>query len=167
MTIPAGGARKSFVLFSLGTKRFALPAEGVVELVGTSFLHTFQHSDPLLLGVLLKRGRVVPVWDVARLLTGQSVADRKFHLIARHRIGENLEWTALPVDAGCEIIPDLEPFPASAEHPAYVCALLLLLEEFVEVLDLERLAASMPGIPGPASAGPAIGEQMQDAEVSA
>ena len=151
MTPTAIGARKSFVLFPLGAKRFAVPADNVVELVGASFLHTFQHSDPLLLGVLVRRGRVIPVLDVARMLAGESVAERKFHLITKQHVGQTAGWTALPVQGECEIIADLETFPASAEHPPHVGSLLLLLEEVVEVLDLERLAASLSAVPSDAA----------------
>lgn len=162
MRLDSNPTEKSFVLFALGSKRFALPAESVAELVGPCDLHVFRHTSPLLLGVLVHRGRIVPVWDVARLLSGASILLRRFHLIARQPFGDSREWIALPVTGDCEIMAGLEPFPASSEHPPYVAGLLILVEEMVEILDLEKLAAAMPGTaPEPSEAA----EQPASAEV--
>ena len=160
MTLDPKIPQKSFVLFALGKKRFALPAEGVAELVGSSHLHAFRHTNPLLLGVLLRRGRIVPVWDVTRILGGASVFARKFYLIAKQCFGNTTEWTALPVTGQCEIIAGLEPFPPGDEHPPYVTGLLLIVEEVVEIIDLEKLAEAMH-VPAPAA------EQLSVAEVRA
>ena len=157
MTLESTAVQKSFVLFTLGKKRFALPAESVAELVGANHLHVFRHTNPLLLGVLVRRGRIVPVWDVTRLLSGASLPTRKFHLIAKQRFGDATEWTALPVTGQCEIVAGLEPFPPSAEHPPWVAGLLLLVEEVVELLDLEKLAGAME-VPAPGAAPLSLAE---------
>lgn len=157
MTLQSNAAQKSFVLFTLGRKRFALAAGSVVELVGSSHLHMFRHTNPLLLGVLVRRGRIIPVWDVTRLLQGATQASRKFHLIARQNFGGAAEWTALPVTGQCEIIAGLEPFPPSAGHPPWVAALLLLVEEVVEILDLDQLASAMES-PAPGAAPMSLAE---------
>jgi chemotaxis signal transduction protein len=157
MTLGPTAGQKSFVLFALGKRRFALPAGSVAELVGSSHLHKFRHSNPLLLGVLLRRGRIVPVWDVTRILGGANASTRKFYLIAKQRFGPTTEWTALPVTGQCEILAGLEPFPSSDEHPPYVDGLLILVEEVVEVLDLEKLAAAMY-VPAPAADSTSVAE---------
>ena len=136
--------QKSFVLFALGRKRFALPTESVVELVGACQMHHFRHSNPIIQGVLLRRGRIVPVWDVARLLGGTTIASRRFHLIAKRKFGDAMEWTAIPVTGECEIVGGLEPFPPSNEHPAWVSGLLILVEDVVELLDLSKLDQADP-----------------------
>jgi chemotaxis signal transduction protein len=144
MILDTNADQKSFILFTLGKKRFALPAESVVELVGPCPIHVFRHSDPMIQGVLIRRGRIVPVWDVARLLCGATIASRRFHLIAKRQFGEATEWTAIPVSGECEIIGGLEPFPPSNEHPAWVSGLLLLVEDVVEMLDLSKLDQADP-----------------------
>jgi len=120
--------------------------------VGANHLHVFRHTNPLVLGVLVRRGRIVPVWDVTRVLCGASLSTRKVHLIAKQRFGDVTEWTALPVTGQCEILSGLEPFPPSAEHPPWITGVLLLVEEVVELLDLDELAGAMDmAMPGAGS----------------
>ena len=132
---------KSFVLFPLGEKRFALPAEAVTELARPDRLQTFPHTTPLLAGVLVRRGRVVPVCDVAPVLVGPQTPARKFYLIANRSFGAVRERTAIPVTGECELT-NAEMLSPTGKLPPYVCGLLSLQDEIVEVLDLERLAAT-------------------------
>lgn len=134
---------KSFILLTLGRKRFALPAEDVVELIGPHRAHRFPHTTPLLTGVLLRRGRVVPVCDVAKVLLGPEVPVREYYLIAKRQFGAVSEWAALPVTGECGLISGV-PFPSTEEHPSYVSGLLLVGEEVVEVLDLKKVAPTQP-----------------------
>ena len=132
---------KSFVLFPLGEKRFALPADAVTELARPDRLQTFPHTTPLLAGVLVRRGRVVPVCDVAPVLVGPHAPARKFYLIANRSFGSVRERTAIPVTGECELTSS-ELLPPTGKLPHYVSGLLSLKDEIVEVLDLERLAAT-------------------------
>jgi chemotaxis signal transduction protein len=132
---------KSFVLFPLGEKRFALPAETVTELARPDRLQTFPHTTPLVAGVLFRRGRVVPVYDVAPVLVGPQAPARKFYLIANRNFGTVKERTAIPVTGECTLA-NAEMLPPTGKLPSYVCGLLSLQDEIVEVLDLERLAAT-------------------------
>src|SRR5512146_503258 len=92
----------SYVLFPVGKKRFALPAAVVTELAQPDHLHKFPHTTPLLAGVLVRRNRIVPVFDVAEVLIGPGAPARKFYLIARTS-GQPAEWTAIPVTGECEL----------------------------------------------------------------
>ena len=135
-------AQAVFVLFALGTKRFALPAEIVTELAQLDRVHGFPHTTPLLTGVLLRRGRIVPVCDVAIVLIGAGGPVRRFYLIAEcGPAGDVMEWVALPVNGECELCQALMVPPAGA-LPHYVKGLLSLPEEIVEVLDLEQLIST-------------------------
>src|SRR5262249_62416986 len=90
---------KAYVLFPLGEKRFALPAETVTELARPDSLQTFPHRTPLLTGVLVRRGRVVPVCDVAQVLVGPAAPPappRKFYLIANCTLETRRGRTAAP-----------------------------------------------------------------------
>lgn len=129
----------SFVLFPLGKKRFALPAERVTELARPDRLQNFPHTTGLLVGVLVRRGRIVPVCDIAQTLIGPEGPTRKFYLIATRKFGLYSEWTAIPVTGECELT-STEMLPPTGKLPGYVCGLLSLKDDIVEVLDLEKIA---------------------------
>src|SRR5215472_14008346 len=133
--------QKSFVLFPLGRKRFALPAEKVTELAKPDRLQTFPHRTPLLAGVLVRRGRIVPVCDVAHALVGPDAPPRKFYLIANRQFESRNEWTAIPVTGECELT-SIQPQRPTGKLPAYVTGVLSLDNEIVEILALEELIAT-------------------------
>ncbi len=129
---------RSYVLFPLGEKRFALPAEVVAELARPDNLQTFPHCTPLLAGVLVRRGRIVPVCDVAQVLLGPDAPPRKFYLIAQLQVEGQEEWTAIPVTGECELAT-LAPVQAKGAQPAYVTGMLEAGNEEITVVDLEKL----------------------------
>ena len=129
----------SFVLFPLGVRNFALAAEVVVELARPGRVHIFPHTTPELGGVLVRRGMVLPVWDVAPALLGCAAPGPKFYLIARRRFDGREEWTAIPVDGECRMV-QADAQPCLGMRPAYVRGVVLCGEESVDVIDLERLA---------------------------
>lgn len=131
------GARQ-FVLFPLGKKRFALEAELVAELARPDRLQTFPHTTPIVTGVLVRRGHVIPVYDITELLVGRNAPARKFYLIIKRRIGQSIEWTALPVTGECELSAAVMLQP-TGRLPGHVAGLLSLQDEIVEVIDLERI----------------------------
>jgi chemotaxis signal transduction protein len=128
----------SYVLFPMGEKRFALPAEIVKELARPDNPQTFPHCTPLLTGVLVRRGRIVPVWDVAQLLVGPKAPPRRFYLIASRKVDAQPEWTAIPVTGECELA-NLDALPTEEGQPAYVSGLLVADQEYVAIVDLEKL----------------------------
>ena len=128
----------SFVLFPLGDKRFALPADKVTELAKPDRLQTFPHRTPLLAGVLTRRGRIIPVCDVAQVLVGPDTPPRKFYLIANRQFESRQEWTAIPVTGECELASS-ELLDPAGRQPGYVSGLLSLNDEMVQVLDLQKL----------------------------
>jgi len=130
----------SFVLFPLGERRFALPAEIVTELARPGRLQSFPHRTPLMLGVLARRGRIVPVFDIARLLVGPDAPSGRFYLIANRQFESGRESTAIPVTGECALVTCVPDGPAS-DSPEYVSGVLSLDGENVEVVDLERLIA--------------------------
>ena len=130
-----------YVLFPLGTKRFALPAEQVTELAQPDVLQTFPHSTQLLAGVLVRRGRIVPVLDVAQVLIGPDAPARKFYLIATRQCAGGNEWTAVPVTGECEL-KKWEMIAPQMSLPKYVLGILALPDETIEVIDLNKLATT-------------------------
>ena len=132
---------EKFVLFPLGNRRFALRAEVVTELAKPDELQAFPHTTPLLTGVLVRRGRIIPVLDVAQVLIGPDAPARKFYLIASRKFARDAEWTAVPVSGECELL-SAELGPPTGRLPRYVSGLLSLDGEIVEVIELEKLAAA-------------------------
>jgi chemotaxis signal transduction protein len=128
----------SYVLFPMGQKRFALPAEIVKELARPDHPQTFPHRTRLLTGVLVRRGKIVPVWDVAQLLVGAEAPPRKFYLIANRKVDSHMEWTAIPVTGECELA-NLELAGSEGGQPAYISGVLAAGEERVAIVDLEKL----------------------------
>jgi chemotaxis signal transduction protein len=131
----------SFVLFPIGTKRFALPAATVTELARPDREQTFPHASKLLTGVLVRRGHIIPVCDIAPVLVGPNAPPRRFFLIATRKFSDTSEWTAIPVSGECEL-STTELLPPAGKLPRHVIGLLSLENEIVEVIDLERLMAS-------------------------
>jgi chemotaxis signal transduction protein len=136
----SSGGEKSFVFFPLGAKRFAFHAEDVTELAKPDRLQVFPHRTGLLAGVLVRRGRVVPVLDVAQVRVGPDAPARKFYLIVNRQFGTRQEWTAIPVTGECELI-SAEPVAPSSEMPHYVTGLLTVNNEIVEVVSLKKLVS--------------------------
>ena len=134
----SAAATGSFVLFPLGKKRFALPATRVTELARMDQVHEFPSTTPLVNGVLLRRGEVIPVCDVAEVLVGRDAPPRKFYLIAKRKFERAEERAAIPVTGDCELA-NTELLPRTGELAHYVNGLLSLPDEIVEVIDFEKL----------------------------
>jgi chemotaxis signal transduction protein len=128
----------AYVLFPMGDKRFAFPAALVEELARPDHLQTFPHRTPLLVGVLVRRGKIIPVLDVAQLLVGPQAPPRKFYLITKRKIESHQEWTAIPVTGECELA-SLSGTAAPAGSPAYVTGMLKAGQESIEIVNLEKL----------------------------
>jgi chemotaxis signal transduction protein len=132
---------QSFVLFPLGERRFALPTGDVLELSRPGRVQEFPHTTPGLDGVLVRRGRILPVWDVARTLLGSNALVYKLYLLAWRKFDAARECTAIQVSGECQLVHG-EMQPPSDQQPAYVRGSLWVEAESVQVLDLEMLAAA-------------------------
>ena len=141
MTAADSAGRNSFVLLHVGGKRVALPAGIVGELAPPVRLHTFPHTSPLVAGVIVRRGRIVPVYDAGLVLGGKISSAQRFYLIARRQLGKTIEWSAIPVNGECELANG-EMQPPGPERPAYVAGTLAVGQESLDVLNLEALVAA-------------------------
>ncbi len=133
---------RSCVLLRLGERRFALAADQVAELVPPSRIYRFPHGTPDLDGVILRRGRVVPVCDLAEKLVGKRLGSRRFYLIANRQQGGAKESVAVPVSGECELI-QADVTEASAGDSPHVAGWLSHGGEVIEMLNLQALT---PGI---------------------
>jgi chemotaxis signal transduction protein len=129
---------RSCVLLRLGERTFALGADQVAELVAPSRIFRFPHCTLELDGVILRRGKVVPVCDLAEKLTGKRLNSRRFYLVAQRQQTTGRETVAIPVSGECELIrADL--IPAAPSDSPHVAAWLSHNGEVVEVLNLAAL----------------------------
>jgi len=142
-------ARKSWVLLHVGNRRFALPAESVMELAPPVRLHNFPHTSKLIAGVIVRRGRIVPVYDVAPVLCGRESSVHRFYLIAERAFGSASEASAIPVNGECELATG-EMQPPQENAPAYFAGALAIENENIDVLDLQELVSAGSNYPSPA-----------------
>ena len=152
MSGPENHTRKSWVLLHVGNRRFALPAESVIELAPPVRLHNFPHTSKLIAGVIVRRGRIVPVYDVSPVLCGRESSVHRFYLIAERTFGngnETSEASAIPVNGECELATS-EMQPPQENAPPYFAGVLAIENENIDVLDLQELVSA--GINDPAAA---------------
>lgn len=142
MTVSAELELQSFVLLRLGDRRFAVSAGQIVELVAPSRVFRFPHRTPRIEGVILRRGRIVPVCDVSETLLGKRLTSRRFYLIAVRHYSAQTEWVALPVTGECELI-NAELMAAGESDEPHVGGWLSHDGDVIEVLNLDALT------PGP------------------
>ena len=140
MTAEIGSLVPSFVVFHVGPRRVALPRECVAELMASPILFSFPHTTPLIAGVVLRRGRIVPVLDLGPGLQGAPSPATRFFLVVERRISNVSERCAIPVQGECELVAAIM-FPAVG-HDEFVTGYLDLNGEQIDVLDLERTIAA-------------------------
>jgi chemotaxis signal transduction protein len=157
MTLIAESELQSFVLLRLGDRRFAVAAGHIAELVAPSRVFRFPHHTSEIEGVILRRGRIVPVCDVAEKLLGKGLESRRFYLITQRSYGAQTEWVALPVTGDCELINAEMTLPSDTDA-SHVSGWLSYAGDVIEVLNLAALT------PGPTeSAPPTAPLQLQEA----
>jgi chemotaxis signal transduction protein len=134
----------SYVVFQVGTRRVALPRDCVAELIASPILFSFPHTTPLITGVVLRRGRIVPVLDLGPGLLGASSPQARFFLVVERRISNSSERCAIPVQGECELVAGLL-LPAAGEDD-FVTGCLDLNGEQIDVLDLEKAIAASASV---------------------
>src|SRR5580698_2717923 len=147
MIQPVESSSQSFVLLRLGERRFAVAAVQISELVAPGRIFRLPHRTPKLEGVILRRGRIVPVCDVAENLLGKALTSRRFYLIAVRHYGDKSEWVALPVSGDCELIVAEMAIAGEADAP-HVAGWISHNGEVIEVLNLDALTPGAEHVVG-------------------
>jgi len=155
MTVSAELELQSYVLLRLGERRFAVPASQIAELVAPCHVFKFPHRTSQIEGVILRRGRIVPVCDVAETLTGKKVMSRRLYLLAVRHYGAQTEWLALPVTGECELI-NAEMTAAGEADAPHVAGWLSHDGDVIEVLNLDALTPGTDGVIGERAARGAL-----------
>jgi chemotaxis signal transduction protein len=133
----------TYVLLQLANRRFALPSAIVSELAPPVRLHAFPHTSTHVSGVIVRRGRIVPVYDVASILLGRSSSVHRFYLIARRNFPDGSESSAIPVSGECELVT-AELQEVSDDTRPHISGRLLVDGEPIEVLNFDALLTSDP-----------------------
>src|SRR5579863_4572799 len=136
MNVERSSLVPSYVVFQVGTRRVALSRESVAELIASPFLYTFPHTTPLITGVVLRRGRIVPVLDLGPGVLGAASPPARFFLVVERRISNISERCAIPVQGECELVSGIM-LPADGQDE-FVAGCLDLYGERIDVLDLEK-----------------------------
>jgi chemotaxis signal transduction protein len=130
----------SYVVFQVGSRRLALSRESVAELIASPFLYSFPHTTPLITGVVLRRGRIVPVLDLGPGVLGAASPPARFFLVVERRISNVFERCAIPVQGECELVAGIMlPGVGQAE---FANGCLDINGELIDVLDLEKAIAA-------------------------
>ena len=140
MTAETSSLVPSFVVFYLGTRRVALPQESVAELIASPVLFSFPHTTPLITGIALRRGRIVPVLDLCPGLMGSASPAARFFLVVERRLSNCSERCAIPVQGECELVTGIVLPAANAAE--FITGTLDLHGERIDVLDLEKTIAA-------------------------
>jgi chemotaxis signal transduction protein len=146
MTLATATDLQSFVLLRLGDRRFAVTANQIAELVAPSRIFRFPHHTSEVEGVILRRGRIVPVCDVAEKLLSKSLKSRRFYLIVQRCYGPQTEWVALPVTGDCELINTEMTLPSDTDAP-HVSGWLSHAGDVIEVLNIAALTPGPHEVP--------------------
>jgi chemotaxis signal transduction protein len=129
----------SFVVFQVGTRRIALRREEVAELIASPQLFAFPHTTPMISGVVLRRGRILPVLDLGPAVCGAPSRSTRFFLVVERNISGAIEKCAIPVQGACELVSGIM-FPHT-DIVDFVVGRLDFNREQVDVLDLEKAIA--------------------------
>jgi chemotaxis signal transduction protein len=129
----------SFVVFQVGTRRVALRREAVAELIASPQLFVFPHTTPMIAGVVLRRGRILPVMDLGPAVSGAASRSTRFFLVVERHISGTIEKCAIPVQGACELVSGIM-FPQT-DNVDFVIGHLDLNGEPIEVVDLEKAIA--------------------------
>lgn len=130
----------SFVVFQVGSRRVAMPREGVAELIASPPLFSFPHTTPLITGVTLRRGRIVPILDLGPGLLGEQSPDARFFLVVERSGPKFSERCAIPVQGECQLVSG--DIILESEPHEFITGCVNLSGELIEVIDLENAIAA-------------------------
>jgi CheW-like protein len=140
MSTDKGSLVPSYVIFQVGTRRVALSREAVAELIASPLLFSFPHTTPLITGVVLRRGQIVPVLDLGPGVLGAPSPPARFFLVVERNSLKSSERCAIPVQGECELVAGIM-LPTTGQDD-FVRGHLDLNEEKIDVLDLEKAIAA-------------------------
>jgi chemotaxis signal transduction protein len=140
MSLENSALASSFVVFQARNRRVAFPRERVGELIASPVLYSFPHTTPRLAGVVLRRGRILPVLQLAPEVDDTPASSARFFLVVERRISDLPERCAIPIQGVCELVSG-SMIPVT-EQDSVAIGYLDHDGEQIEILDLEKAIAA-------------------------
>lgn len=131
---------RELLVFLLGESQYSIPVERVREIVRMRSITPVPRVPSEVRGVIALRGEVVQVVDLRMCLGLPSPeAGRRTRIIVLH--GEDDRVTGVLVDAVREVVrvPEDDVRPATGGEGVAVSELFLAEDDFVSILDLDRV----------------------------
>ncbi len=131
---------RELLVFRLSDSSYAMPVDRVREIVRLRAMTPVPRVPDEVRGVITLRGEVVQVIDLRmRLALATAEPSRHTRIIVLH--GEDDRVTGVLVDAVREVVrvPEEELRPATGGEGDAVAELFLSGEEFVSIVDLDRV----------------------------
>jgi chemotaxis signal transduction protein len=128
-----------FIVCQVGTRKIALRREAVAELIASPQLFIFPHTTSMIGGVVLRRGRILPVMDLGPAVSGAPSRSTRFFLVVERDISGTIEKCAIPVQGACELVNGI--VIPQTDTIDFVIGLLDLNGEQIDVVDLEKAIA--------------------------
>jgi purine-binding chemotaxis protein CheW len=121
------------VRLRVGSELYALPVENVLEVAELGELSAVPGAEAVVLGVRNLHGQVLPVFDLAQVLTCAGEATARRIVVAEHAG----RLAGLAVDE----VTDVSPLPAAIEEAdaEYLSGALLEDGRLLGVIDVDRL----------------------------
>lgn len=126
-----------FVTFPLGEQRYALDSTQVIELLMPAPVYSFPHTMSSLEGVLVRRGKVIPVCDL-REAFGHG-PERSFYVVAQCNYLGRREVVAIPVTGDCQLVQGVRGESSGAVE--FVNAVLHTGGRAYPLLDIDQIVA--------------------------
>jgi purine-binding chemotaxis protein CheW len=131
-----------YVRLRIASETYAMPVEHVLEVAGIGQVRAVPRARPELLGVLNRRGRILPVVDLARLLGITQTAPPARVLIAESRGHQ----ACFAIDDVSEV-GELED-PAEETESDLLAGATLADGDLIGVIDVPRAFDSLEGLSG-------------------
>ncbi len=145
----AGNNRLEILMFRLGGKqRYGINVFKVQEVIHCPPLTKLPNSNPIVRGIVNIRGKTISVIDLAMAIGKRSLPDEKecFLIVADYnRVTQGFLVSDMDriVNMNWE---EIKPPPLGVGTACYLTAITTVDEEFVEIIDVEKVLADVIGV---------------------
>lgn len=138
---------KLFLLFRVGQERYGIETTSIVEVIPRVEFHTFHGASQDFVGKFNYQGRVVPVMDICKVLSGkasQDVLSTRIIIINLAHQENSEQLLGLMVEQVTETLSGEKTTPVHDHIPisqaSFLGKTLLHKAEIIQCLDTQKLA---------------------------